>query len=107
MFEVYKEILQITKKKKQVNRNLGKKRNQAFCKKETWFKKKKKKTTRRGSDLFSAQGKTSQDNLFTSTRLAKIKCLFLLSVTTVLNTLSYLCFIFSPLIMKGGTFNPD
>ena len=43
MFEVYKEILQITKKKKQVNRNLGKKRNQAFCKKETWFKKKKKK----------------------------------------------------------------
>lgn len=43
MFEVYKEILQITKKKKQVNRNLGKKCNQAFCKKETWFKKKKKK----------------------------------------------------------------
>ena len=43
MFEVYKEILQITKKKKQENRNLGKKCNQAFCKKETWFKNKKKK----------------------------------------------------------------
>lgn len=57
MFEVYKEILQITKKKKQVNRNLGKKCNQAFCKKETWFKNKKKKDYQTGLRLVQCSGK--------------------------------------------------
>ena len=35
VFEIYEEVLQITKKEKQVNRSLGKKCNQAFHKKET------------------------------------------------------------------------
>lgn len=79
VFEIYPDVLQITKKET-LQINLDKKHNQTFHKKET-VKKNKTKNTR--ICVVRSQGKANQDNLFIPIRWEKIKCLLLLSMTTV------------------------
>lgn len=74
------------------------------------MKRKRKKSTHTRTFVVSAQGKANQDDLFIPARLAKIKRLLLLAITTICPeyfvTITFiLCFLSFDHVV--GAFNPD